>query len=73
MSPTFKGVAKEMQSNNLEFREIDVEEAEGVDLSTKYQERNVPTILVVKADRVVERIVGTRSKSQIKEVLDKWN
>lgn len=72
MSPTFKEVAKEMQSDNLLFREIDVEEDEGVDLSTKYQVRNVPTILIIKKDMVVERITGTRTKNELKEIIEKW-
>ena len=72
MSPIFKEIAGEMQSGNLEFREIDVEEDEGVDLSSKYQVRNVPTILIIKKDRVVERITGTRTKNELKEIIDKW-
>lgn len=72
MSPTFKEVAKEMQSDNLVFREIDVEEDEGVELSTKYQVRNVPTILIIKKDRVVERVTGTRTKNELKEIIEKW-
>lgn len=56
----------------MKFIDVDVESDEGVDLSAKYQVRNVPTILVVKNNRVIERIVGTRSKEQIKEVLNKW-
>lgn len=71
-APTFREVAKEMQSDNLVFREIDVEEDEGVDLSTKYQVRNVPTILIIKKDRVVERITGTRTKNELKEIIEKW-
>lgn len=54
------------------FHDIDVEDDMGVELSSKYQVRNVPTILIVKSDRVVERIVGTRSKEEIKSVLEKW-
>ena len=68
----FKEIANEMQDGNYKFIDLDVEDDLGVELSAKYQVRNVPTILVVKADRVVERIVGTRSKEQIKEVLNKW-
>ena len=68
----FKEIANEMQNDNYKFVGIDVEDDLGVELSAKYQVRNVPTILVVKNDRVIERIVGTRSKEQIKEVLNKW-
>lgn len=72
MSPIFKEISNEMQSDDLAFKEVDVEEDEGVDLSTKYQVRNVPTILVIKKDRVVERITGTRTKNELKEIIEKW-
>lgn len=72
MSPVFREIAEEMKSDNLEFREIDVEEDEGVDLSSKYQVRNVPTILIIKKDRVVERITGTKTKNELKEIIEKW-
>lgn len=72
MSPIFREIAEEMKSDNLEFREIDVEEDEGVDLSSKYQVRNVPTILIIKKDRVVERITGTKTKNELKEIIEKW-
>lgn len=68
----FKEIANEMQDKNYKFVDLDVEEDLGVELSAKYQVRNVPTILVVKSDRVIERIVGTHSKEQIKEALEKW-
>ena len=68
----FKEIANEMQDKNYQFVDLDVEEDLGVELSAKYQVRNVPTILVVKADRVVERIVGTRSKEELKQTLEKW-
>lgn len=72
MSPTFKEVSKEFDKKAV-FKDIDVETDEGVDLSTKYQVRNVPTILVIAKDRVIKRISGTRSKQQLidelKEVL----
>lgn len=68
----FKELQNTMESDSMKFIDVDVESDEGVDFSAKYQVRNVPTILVVKADRVIERIVGTRSKEQIKEVIDRW-
>lgn len=68
----FKEIANEMQDKNYKFVDLDVEDDLGVELSAKYQVRNVPTILVVKADRIVERIVGTRSKEELKQSLKKW-
>lgn len=72
MSPIFTAIAEDMQSDNLIFKEINVEEDEGVDLSSKYQVRNVPTILIIKKDRVVERITGTKTKNELKEIIEKW-
>lgn len=68
----FKELQEEMESENFKFADLDVEDDLGVELSAKYQVRNVPTILVVKNNRVIERIVGTSSKEQIKKVLNKW-
>ena len=68
----FSELKEEMENDTIKFINTDVESDDGVFLSSKYQVRNVPTILVVKNDREIERIVGTRSKEQIKEVLEKW-
>lgn len=72
LAPTFREVAKELQTENFTFTEVDVESDLGVDMSCKYQVRNVPTILIVKEDRVVERIAGTRTKKELKEIIEKW-
>ena len=72
LSPILKEVADEMKGETLKFTEVDVESDWGVDMSCKYQVRNVPTILVVKQGRVVERIAGTRTKNELKEIFGKW-
>lgn len=72
LKPIFKQVAKEMQTDDLRFTDVDVETNFGVDLSCKYQVRNVPTILVIKKNRVIERITGTRTKEELKEIIGKW-
>ena len=72
MKSIFNEVAKEMQNENLKFTEVDVESDWGVDMSCKYQVRNVPTILIVKNNRVIDRVAGTMTKSQLKEFVGKW-
>lgn len=72
LAPTFIEVAKELQTENFTFTEVDVESDFGVDMSCKSQVRNVPIILIVKKDRVVERIAGTRTKKELKEIIEKW-
>lgn len=68
----FSELKVEMENDKLKFISIEVEDDEGVELTSKFQVRNVPTILVVKNDRVIERIVGTINKEQLKERIDKW-
>ena len=68
----FKELQNDMEGDSMKFIDVDVETDEGVDLSAKYQVRNVPTILVIKKDRVVERITGTRTKNELKGLIEKW-
>lgn len=70
MSPMFRELEKDFPT--IEFKEIDVESDEGVDLSCEYTVRNVPTILVFKDGEVVERIAGTRTKDELKNIIEKW-
>ena len=63
----FKELQKETENVFMKFIDVDVESDEGIDLSEKYQVRNIPTILIVKNENILERIVGTKSKEQIKE------
>ena len=70
--PTFKEVAKELESDEITFRDLDVEDDEGNDLSSEYKVRNVPTILVIKNDEVVDRITGTRSHADLMKEINKF-
>lgn len=72
VATAFSELKEEMENDTIKFIDTDVESDDGVSLSSKYQVRNVPTILVVKGEIVIERLVGTKSKEQIKEVLNKW-
>lgn len=69
MAQVFGEVAKEMKSENMKFTDIDCETDWGVDMSSKYQVRNVPTVLVVEKGRVIKRIAGTRTANELKEEL----
>lgn len=70
LHPVFNEVAKLYP--DIEFKYVDVESDEGVDLSCEYTVRNVPTILVFKDGEVVERIAGTRTKDELKNIIEKW-
>ena len=72
VAKVFREIRGEINSSNIHFVDIDVETEEGIDLSSFYQVRNVPTILIIKNKRVVERIVGTRTKQELKDIIEKW-
>lgn len=69
MQQVFNEVAKEMKSDDMKFTDVDCESDWGVDMSSKYQVRNVPTILVIEKNRVIKRIAGTRTANELKEEL----
>ena len=72
MKPIFNKVSQYYVGTDVQFKDIDVETDEGVELSSLYQVRNVPTILIIKNDRVIERISGTKTEQQLTEIIDKW-
>ena len=72
MHNVFWDLYKEMTSEGIKMTYIDVESDWGVDMSCKYKVRNVPTILVVKDCKVLESRKGRKTKSEIKDIVEKW-
>lgn len=59
----------EVKKLDVRYDVIDVETDEGVELSTKYQVRNVPTILIFKKGVLVGREIGSTAHLKIKDYL----
>lgn len=72
MKPIIKELSEDAALQKLSFVDVDCETDWGVDMSTKYSVRNLPTILIVKDKAVLERISGSRTKSELKEVFTKY-
>lgn len=70
MSESVVEVSKESHKG-VRITPIDVETEWGVDMSCKYGVRNVPTILVVKNGKVLDRVKGKRTKSEIKDIVER--
>lgn len=70
LHPVFNEVSKLYP--DIDFKYVDVESDEGVDLSCEYTVRNVPTIIIIKNNEVVERVCGTRTKDELKNIIGKW-
>lgn len=68
LSPILEEIADEMQ-DEFKFGKIDVDE--NFDIAKTYGIMSVPTLVLFKDNKVVDKIVGLRSKNQILEVLFK--
>lgn len=64
MKPAVERIASEY-ADRVEVKAINIEE-DTSDISAKYNVRNIPTIVFVKDDKEVERIVGTKTYDFIK-------
>lgn len=71
MLPTVTEFAKTVDKSVL-VTTVDVETEWGVDMSCKYEVRNVPTILVTKKGKIVERIKGLKTLDELKRVVERW-
>jgi thioredoxin 1 len=45
---------------------------ENISTASRYGIRSIPTLLLFKAGKIQEQVVGTRPKDEIKQMLDKY-
>ena len=65
LSPIVEDVAKEVE--NVKFVKINVDEAQ--DLAIKYNIMSIPTLVLIKEGKEVNRVVGLVSKSELMEII----
>lgn len=68
LSPILEEIADEMK-DEFKFGKIDIDE--NFDIAKTYGIMSVPTLVLFKDNKVVDKIVGLRSKNQILEILFK--
>ena len=69
MNPIFKKVSEELKETAT-FLKIDVDDH--AELSRKYNIQSIPTILILKEGKVVEKKVGIVSREDLKSTIQKW-
>jgi len=69
MNPIFKKVSEEMKEK-ANFLKIDVDSHDA--LSKKYKIESIPTILILKDGKVVDKRVGVLTAGELKSVVEKW-
>ena len=67
LSPTVEEIAGEYE-NTVRVGKLNVDD--NPDTATKYGIRGIPTLLFFKGGQVVQQLVGVKSKSEIKKVID---
>ena len=67
LAPIIEEVAKEF---NVELIKINVDEED--DLSEEYDIRSIPTLILEKNGKQVDRIIGLAPKSRIMELINKY-
>ena len=67
LSPTVEEIAGEYE-NTVKVGKLNVDD--NPDTATKYGIRGIPTLLFFKGGQVVQQLVGVKSKSEIKKVID---
>jgi thioredoxin-related protein len=66
MKPLFK---EECEKLNVKYEIIDVESDEGVDLSTEYKVRNIPTLIFLDDNN---NVIGRASGSSAYKEIEKY-
>ena len=56
---------------NVNFKKINVELKENEDLLIKYKVRSIPTVIVLKEDKIVDTYVGPHPKSTYEQLIKK--
>lgn len=75
-TPTFKAVGEMEDYNDIEFKEIDVDGAEGEDekLIDTLGIRNIPTVVLLdENDKVIDKSIGALSKLDFIDFINKNN
>lgn len=55
---------------NVKFRKVNVDEAHGADLSAQFQILSLPTILLFKDGKMVNRSTGNISASKVRDFIE---
>mgnify|MGYP000996796444 FL=1 len=67
LSPTVEAIADEYEEK-IKVGKLNVDDNPNV--ATKYGIRGIPTLLFFKGGEVVQQMVGVKSKTEIKKVID---
>ena len=67
LSPIIDSLSEEL--TDVKFYKIDVDDAEKI--TTDYEIMSIPTILIFEDGKLKEKVVGFRSKEELKEIINR--
>ena len=67
LSPIIDSLSEELI--DVKFYKIDVDEAEKI--TTDYEIMSIPTILIFEDGKLKEKVVGFKSKEELKEIINR--
>jgi len=67
MSPTIEEIAKKYEGRLCVFK-LKIDEAG--DIPSRYSIRGLPTLIIFKQGKVLEKIIGARSRDALDEIID---
>jgi thioredoxin 1 len=69
LGPIIDQLAEELKDKNIKIGKLNVDE--NPEVSSKYEVRSIPTMIIFKNGKKVETLVGLRDKSFLKSSLEK--
>lgn len=64
-APIFDRVSKLDEFKDIEFKSLDIEDDEGIDLVEEYQIKSVPSIVVLQDNKLIAKFHGSMLESNL--------
>lgn len=68
LSPILQDAYSELDQNKFDFFKVDIDQSE--DLAREFGVMSIPTMIIFKDGKEVDKMIGLRQKSQIINVLN---
>lgn len=69
---TLKSNLEKIKDSSMELQEMDVTSDAGIDTALKYHITSVPTLCIMKENKELDRIVGSKLLVDLKKILGKY-
>lgn len=71
LGPTLDSLSEKESNENVTIAKVNVDDYG--EIATNYGIRNIPTVLFIKNNEVLDKSIGAAPESKIQEMIDKYN